>query len=70
MGMHTSSQPTQMPNPYNRGGTSTTAPLLQVVMLIDNNGFPQSFATAYVPMNSVLRLVNGVLQAVPDPHAA
>ena len=35
---------------------------------IDNNGFAQSFTTAYVPTNSVLRLVNGVLQAVPDPH--
>jgi hypothetical protein len=58
-----------MPNPYNRGGTSTTAPLLQVVTLIDNNGFAQSFATAYVPTNSVLRLVNGALQAVPDHRA-
>jgi hypothetical protein len=58
-----------MPNPYNRGGTSTTVPLLQVVTLIDNNGFVQSFATAYVPVNLVLRLVNGALQAVLDHYA-
>jgi hypothetical protein len=35
-------------------------------MLIDNSGFAQSFATAYVPGGSVLRMVNGAIQAVPE----
>ena len=55
-------------NPYNRPGTSTVVPLLQVVVLIDSSGFAQSFATAYVSGNSVLRLVNGAVQAVPNPR--
>ena len=43
-------------------------PLLQVVMLIDSSSFTQSFTTVYVLGNSVLRLVNRVVQAVPNPH--
>ena len=41
--------------------TPTTVPLLQVVILIDNNGFMQSFVTAYMHAWSVLCLVNGTI---------
>ena len=66
--LRTTMQPQHVGNPYNQPGTSTVVPLLQVVMLIDSNGFAQSFATAYISGNSVLRLVNGAVQAVPDPR--
>jgi hypothetical protein len=36
------------------------------VTLIDSNGFMQSFATAYVPADSVLRMREGGIQAVWD----
>ena len=66
LGMRTNSRPQRLSNPYNRTATSTTVPLLQVVTLIDNNGFAQSFATAYIHTRSILRMVNGTIQAVPD----
>ena len=44
-----------------------SGPLLQVVMLIDSSSFAQSFATAYILGNSVLRLANGAVQVVPNP---
>ena len=68
LGLRMMMQPQTAGNPYNRPGTSTVVPLLQVVMLIDSSGFTQSFTTAYVLGNSVLRLVNRVVQAVPNPH--
>jgi hypothetical protein len=55
-------------NPYNRLGTSTRWSLLQVVTLIDSNGFVKSFATAYVGADSVLRMMGGGIQAVPEYH--
>ena len=61
-------QPQTVGNPYNWPETSTVVPLLQVVMLIDSSGFMQSFATPYISGNSVLRLVNGAVQVVLDPH--
>ena len=67
LGLRMTMQPQTMGNPYNRPGTSTVVLLLQVVMLIDSSGFAQSFATAYISGNSVLRLVNGAVQAVPNP---
>ena len=66
--LRTTMRPQHAGNPYNRPGTSTVVLLLQVVMLIDSSGFAQSFTTAYVSGNSVLRLVNGAVQAVPNPH--
>ena len=68
LGLRTMMRPQDTGNPYNRPGTSTVVPLLQVVMLINSSGFAQSFTTAYVSGNSVLRLVNGAVQAVPNPH--
>ena len=59
--------PQDLSNPSNRPGTSTTQPLLQVALLIDSNGFVKSFATAYVPASSTLRLVAGAMAVVPDP---
>ena len=69
LGLRTTMRPQSAGNPYNQPGTSTVVPLLQVVMLIDSSSFAQSFATAYVSGNSVLRLVNGAVQAVPNPCA-
>ena len=68
LGLRTTMRPQDAGNPYNRPGTSTVVPLFQVVMLIDSSGFAQSFATAYVSGSSVLRLVNGAVQVVPNPH--
>ena len=68
LGLRTTMRPQTMGNPYNQPRTSTVAPLLQVVMLIDSSSFAQSFTTAYVSGNSVLRLVNRVVQVVLDPH--
>ena len=68
LGLRTMLQPQAVGNPYNQPRTSTAVPLLQVVMLIDSSSFTQSFATAYVSGSSVLRLVNGAVQAVLDPH--
>ena len=66
LGMRTNSCPQRLLNPYNHAATSTTVLLLQVVMLIDNNGFTQSFATAYIHARLILRMVNGTIQAVLD----
>jgi hypothetical protein len=43
-------------------------PLLQVVTLIDSSGFVKSFATAYMAVDSVLRMTGGGIQAVPEYH--
>ena len=59
-------RPQDLLNPSNRPGTSTTQLLLQVALLIDSNGFVKSFATAYVPTSSTLRLVAGAMAVVPD----
>ena len=64
--MRTNSRPQWLSNPYNHAATSTTVLLLQVVTLIDNNGFAQSFTTAYVHAQSIFRMVNGTIQAVLD----
>ena len=60
-------RPQDLSNLSNHPRTSTTQPLLQVALLIDSNGFVKSFATAYVPASSTLRLVAGAMAVVPDP---
>ena len=59
-------QPQNLPNPHNQPRSSATTLLLQIVTLVDHAGFIQALGTAYVPVNSVLRLVNSALQAVPN----
>jgi hypothetical protein len=66
LGMRTNSHSQQIANPYNWAMTSITVPLLQVVMLINKNGFTQSFMTAYVHAQSVLHLMDGTIQAIPN----
>ena len=46
--------------------TSTIVLLLQVIMLIDNNSFAQSFIIAYIHAQLMLRMVNETIQAVPE----
>ena len=48
LGMRTNLQPQWIANPYNQAITSTIVLLLQVMMLIDNNSFAQSFMIAYI----------------------
>jgi hypothetical protein len=67
LGQRSQIQPQNLPNPHNQPGTSATVPLLQIVTLVDHAGFVQSLGTAYVPAQSVLRLVDGALRVVLGP---
>ena len=68
LGQRSQVQPQNLPNLHNQPGSSATTPLLQIVTLVNHTGFVQALGTAYVPANSVLRLVNGALQAVLNPN--
>ncbi len=46
-------------NPYNALQPASVVPILQVTMLINNNGFMMALATAYVPATSMLRNQGG-----------
>ena len=66
LGQRSQIRPQNLPNPHNCPKNSVTTPLLQVVTLINHLGFVQALGTAYVPAQSVLRLVDGAIQAVPE----
>ena len=68
LGQQSQVQPQNLPNPHNCPRSSATMPLLQIVTLVDHAGFMQALGTAYIPVNSVLHLINGALQAVPNPN--
>ena len=62
--------PQTLLNPHNALQPESVAPLLQVIMLTNNNGFVVALATAYVPAATVLRNRGGVIVPVPNPHGA
>ena len=66
IGQRSQIQPQNLPNLHNHPRNLATTPLLQVVTLIDHSGFVQALGTTYVPAQSVLRLVDGAIQAVPE----
>ena len=57
-----------LPNPHNALQPESVAPLLQVTMLTNNNGFVVALATAYVPAVTVLQNRGGVIVAISMPH--
>ena len=62
--------PQTLLNPHNTPQPKSAAPLLQVTMLTNNNGFVVALAMAYVPAATVLRNQGGVIVLVPNPHGA
>ena len=66
LGQRSQIRPQNLPNPHNHPRNLATTPLLQVVTLIDHSGFIQALGTAYVPAQSVLHLIDGAIQVVPE----
>ena len=62
--------PQTLPNTHNALQPESAAPLLQVTMLTNNNGFVVALATVYVPVATVLWNQGGVIVPVPNPHGA
>ena len=62
--------PQTLPNPHNTLQPESAAPLLQVTMLTNNNGFVVALAMAYVPATTVLWNWGGVIVAILMQYGA